>query len=203
MKREFVKSGEAAEILGTTPQTLRYWEKQGKFTPGYVSPGGTRHWRLSDLTGDSEPESDSRESAALCYARVSSKPQQGDLSRQKEMLESFCAAKGWECEIIEDLGSGMKHDKKGLHEILDRILAKDFSRLVVTHKDRLSRFASDLIALLCEKQNIELVVINRSEEVSFEEELAADVLEIITVFSARMHGKRSVKHRRIMEALKN
>ena len=186
-----MKTGEAAEILGTTPQTLRYWERQGKFKPGYVSPGGTRHWRLSDLLGGSETESDSRENAALCYARVSSRPQQADLARQKELLESFCAAKGWECEIVEDLGSGMKHDKKGLQEILDRILAADFSRLVVTHKDRLSRFASDIIGSLCEKQNIELVIINRSEEISFEEELAADVLEIITVFSEDARQKIS------------
>ena len=75
-------------------------------------------------------------------------------------------------------------------------------RLVITHKDRLLRFGSELIFALCEIFSCEVVIINRSEDSTFEEDLAHDVLEIITVFSARLYGSRSHKNKKIVEQLK-
>lgn len=74
--------------------------------------------------------------------------------------------------------------------------------MVVTHKDRLLRFGSELIFSLCEQFGTEVVIINRTEDASFEEDLAADVLEIITVFSARLYGSRSHKNKKIVEELR-
>ena len=79
---------------------------------------------------------------------------------------------------------------------------KNIRRLVITHKDRLVRFGAELIFELCEIQEIEVVVINQGDEISFEEELAEDVLEIITVFSAKLYGSRSHKNKQLMERLK-
>ena len=103
--------------------------------------------------------------------------------------------KGWTYEVIEDLGSGMNYRKKGLKRLLDLIFSKKIKRLVLTHKDRLLRFGSDLIFTLCEMHNVEIVIINQGQDMSFEEELAQDVPEIITVFSARMYGARSKKNK--------
>lgn len=64
------------------------------------------------------------------------------------------------------------------------------------------RFGSELIFTLCEIKQIEIVIINKGDEVSFEEELAQDVLEIITVFSARLYGSRSRKNKKLVEAAK-
>ena len=72
-------------------------------------------------------------------------------------------------------------------------------RLVLTHKDRLLRFGAELIFTLCETRQVEVVIINQGEEISFEEELAKDVLEIITVFSARMYGARSHKNKKLQD----
>lgn len=74
--------------------------------------------------------------------------------------------------------------------------------MVITHKDRLLRFGSELVFSLCEHFGTEVVIINSSEEASFEEELVQDVLEIITVFSARLYGSRSRKNREVMRRLK-
>ena len=74
--------------------------------------------------------------------------------------------------------------------------------MVLTHKDRLLRFGAELIFSLCEARQIEIVIINMGEDVSFEEELAQDVLEIITVFSARLYGSRSRKNKKLVEAAK-
>jgi len=117
------------------------------------------------------------------------------------MLSLFCASKGWSFEIISDLGSGMNYHKRGLKKLISEILNENISRLVLTHKDRLLRFGSELIFAICEERGIEIVIINQGKETSFEEELASDVLEIITVFSARLYGSRSHKNKKLLENL--
>ena len=118
------------------------------------------------------------------------------------MLELYCAAQGWSFELISDLGSGMNYQKRGLKKLIRAILDQEIKRLVLTHKDRLLRFGAELIFSLCEMRSIEIVIINQGSEPSFEEELAQDVLEIITVFSARLYGSRSRKNKKLMDNLK-
>ena len=103
--------------------------------------------------------------------------------------------------VIRDLGSGMNYRKKGLNQLLELVLDGRMQRLVLTHKDRLLRFGAELVFTLCELKSIEVVVIHQGERPSFEEELAQDVLEIITVFSARLYGSRSRKHRKLLDTL--
>jgi putative resolvase len=92
--------------------------------------------------------------------------------------------------------------KKGLKRLLDLILEGKIRRLVLTHKDRLLRFGAELIFALCQACQVEVIIINQGDDVSFEEELAKDVLEIITVFSARLYGARSHKNKKLVEAAK-
>ncbi len=96
----------------------------------------------------------------------------------------------------------MNYHKKGLKQLLEIILKKQIRRVILTHKDRLLRFGAELVFGLCEIQGIEIVIINKGEQPSFEEELAEDVLEIITVFSARLYGSRSHKSKKMIESLK-
>jgi predicted site-specific integrase-resolvase len=104
---------------------------------------------------------------------------------------------------MQDLGSGLNYNKKGLQQLIKRICSGAVGRLVLTNKDRLLRFGSELIFSLCETFNTEVVLINQGEQpLSFEEELAQDVLEIITVFSARLYGSRSHKNRELVESLR-
>jgi predicted site-specific integrase-resolvase len=198
MLKKLVKIGEAAKILGSSPAQLRKWELTGELLPARKTKGGTRYYDIDSLLSDTDVNADK---ITLCYARVSSHEQKADLERQQMLLESYCAAKGWQFEIIKDLGSGMDYHKKGLKTLLDKILNKEIERLVLTHKDRLLRFGAELIFSLCEKQNIEIIIIHQGEQPDFEEELAQDVLEIITVFSARLYGSRSHKNKKLMEAL--
>ncbi len=137
----------------------------------------------------------------IAYARVYSYDQESDLVRQVALLESFCAANGWTYEVVQDLGSGLNYHKKGLRLLIKRICQGEIERLVITHKDRLLRFGSELVFSLCEAFETEVVIINQGETPSIEEELAQDVLEIITVFSARLYGSRSHKTQKLTEAL--
>jgi predicted site-specific integrase-resolvase len=133
---------------------------------------------------------------------VSSHDQKQDLMRQAKLLSTYCLSHGWVHEVIQDLGSGMNYYKKGLKRLLDLILEGKICRLVLTHKDRLLRFGAELIFALCQARQVEVVIINQGDEASFEEELAKDVLEIITVFSARLYGARSHKNKKLVEAAK-
>ena len=196
MENRFVKIGEAAKLIGTTPQVLRLWEKTGELLPARKTKGGTRYYSTASLL-----TLDTSDAPTICYARVSSRDPKDDLDRQHQVLEAYCAAKGWRTQVIRDLGSGMNYNKKGLRQLLEMILRRDMKRLVLTHKDRLLRFGAECVFALCEMQGIEVVIIHQGERPTFEEELAQDVLEIITVFSARLYGARSHKARKTIEAL--
>ncbi len=192
----YIRIGPASEIMGVTPQTLRRWEEKKIFLPDKVGLGGTRYYLKERLLGQKQTESD----LTIGYARVSSHDQKKDLATQSKLLSSYCAAHGWSFKVIEDLGSGMNYRKAGLKSLLDLILDRKIKRLVLTHKDRLLRFGAELIFALCEARQIEVVIMNKGKDVSFEEELAQDVLEIITVFSARLYGSRSRKNKKLVEA---
>lgn len=194
----FIKIGEAAKVLGVSIQTLRRWEITGYLIPQRKSNGNTRYYDLDELIGKTQDKND----LTVAYARVSSHDQKEDLKRQSEVLSVYCTKQGWNFQVIQDLGSGMNYQKKGLKTLINMILEKKISRLVLTHKDRLLRFGAELIFTLCEIKQIEVLIINKGSEISFEEELAQDVLEIITVFSARLYGSRSKKNKKLIDAAK-
>jgi len=192
---------EAAKVVGVAPGTLRRWEREGKISPERTA-GGNRRYTLTMLKPHMAHQTPA-EKKTLAYARVSSHDQKADLTRQMETLEMYCAAQGWQYEIISDLGSGMNYHKRGLRKLLAAILDGRINRLVLTHKDRLLRFGAELVFAICEEKQVEVVIINQGDEPSFEEELAKDVLEIITVFSARLYGLRSHKNKKLIENMRD
>ncbi|MDD1467814.1 IS607 family transposase, partial [Dolichospermum sp. ST_sed5] len=114
--------------------------------------------------------------------------------------EAFSGSNGWQFETISDLGSGLNYNKKGLQKLLKRIMQGDVGRLVLTHKDRLLRFGSEIVFAMCEEFETEVVIINKSiEETTFEQELVTDMIELITVFSARLYGSRSHKNKKLLD----
>ena len=198
MNDRFVKIGEAAKILGVNPQTLRRWEEGGVIQPAKRTPKGTRLYSLRELLGVNDLSA-----PTIAYARVSSSDQKEDLEHQHAILEAFCNKNGWRTEIIRDLGSGMNYNKKGLLRLLELIVYGQVSRLVLTHKDRLLRFGGEIIFRICELKGIEVVIINKGELPSFEEELTQDVMEIMTVFCAKLYGRRSQKSKKLAEEIEN
>lgn len=196
-----VSISKAAIELGVAKETLRRWERSGKIV-AERTPKGHRRYDLAKLRGI-VPKRVFSERRTIGYARVSSHDQKADLIRQAALLESFCISRGWQFEILQDLGSGLNYHKKGLKKLIKEICSSTVERLVITHKDRLLRFGSELIFSLCEQFSTEVVIVNASEETNFEDDLVQDVLEIITVFSARLYGSRSRKNKKILDALKD
>ncbi|MCC3455688.1 IS607 family transposase [Microcoleus sp. PH2017_08_TRC_O_A] len=197
-----ISIGEAAKELGVSTKTLRRWTDAGKIKYER-SVSNQRRFYLADikrLTPRDLKQLDER--ITVNYARVSSHDQKADLVRQVQVLEAFSGSNGWQFETIQDLGSGLNYNKKGLKELLKRIMAGDIGRLVITHKDRLLRFGSELVFAMCEEFNTEVVIVNKStEETTFEIELTTDMIELITVFSARLYGARSHKNKRLIDSV--
>jgi excisionase family DNA binding protein len=192
--------GEAAKALGVSVTTLRRWEKSGKLTAIRTASGHRRYDLAKIMPEQYRVVGDNRRTIA--YARVSSHDQKDDLERQKQVLELYCARQGWTFEVVSDLGSGMNYHKKGLKRLLNDIIGGHVGRLVITHRDRLLRFGAELVFAICEAKNVEVVIINQGEDTTFEEDLAKDVLEIITVFSARLYGSRSHKNQKLLDGVK-
>lgn len=105
---------------------LRKWEKTGELLPARKTRGGTRYYSTAALL-----TLDSSDSPTICYARVSSRDQKEDLDRQHQVLEAYCATKGWRTQVIRELGSGMNYNKKGLRDLLEMILRRQMKRLVL------------------------------------------------------------------------
>ena len=92
----------------------------------------------------------------------------------------------------------LSYKKKGLQELLRLVCEGGCSKIVVNYKDRLVRFGYELIETVCEEHNVDIEIINQTDDISYEEELTEDVLAIITVFSAKLYGKRSHRNEQIV-----
>jgi putative resolvase len=180
---------EAAEFLGVSTDTLRRWEENGQIISERTKGGHRRYDVLSLL------QLNKKEGLTVLYGRVSTRPQSKDLDRQVCVLEAYAQLNKWENTLtIRDMGSGINYKKKGLNKLLSLLVENKVRRLVLTNKDRLLRFGAELVFSICELQGVEVVIINHSPDQSPEEDLVHDVLEIITVFSAKLHSLRSRKN---------
>ena len=200
---KLVNISEAAGILGVTTTTLRNWDKKGLLKPDELTKGKARRYRIESLRNINRNLIFTKDDLkTIAYARVSSHDQKEDLNRQVQLLELYCTKHGYKYEVIQDIGSGTNYYKKGLTKLIDLILDNQVQRLILTHKDRLLRFGAELVFSICEAKNVEVIIINQGDEIpSFDEELAKDVFEIITVFSARLYGSRSKKNKKLISDL--
>lgn len=190
---------EASDILGVSISTLRRWEKEGKITSSKTN-GGHRRYSIEDLSKYNK-KTVKRNRLTIAYCRVSSADQKRDLARQVENVSHYCIAKGYSFKVIEDLGSGINYNKKGLKELITLIQSNQVERIVVNYKDRLIRFGFEILEQICQFHNVEIEIINHTEDKSYEQELVEDMLSIITVFSSRLYGSRSKKTKNIKEAV--
>ena len=192
--------GEFAKKIGKSQQTLRNWHKRGILIPAVTSRYGTRSYsekQLNEYLGSKIKE---EEKIIAAYCRVSSLKQKDDLGRQVENVKSFCMAKGYTFKLITDIGSGINYNKKGLLELINLITEEKISKIVVLYKDRLLRIGFDLINNLCKKFNVEIEIIDNTEKTE-EQELVEDLVQIITVFSCKLNGKRANKAKKLIKEL--
>ena len=183
---KYVKPKEASRIIGVNLDTLR--RMAGRNEINHIRTDTGRYlFDVSSFTKRSKAEVLERKK--ICYARVSSRGQKSDLQNQISLLKT----KYPDSEIIFDYGSGLNFHRKGLQKIMDLAHKGELQEVVVTYKDRLCRFGFELIEYILETQSNAKIMVLSNNGTSKESELATDLLSIITVFSARMHGLRKYK----------
>lgn len=199
---DYLTIGKMAKKLGVTEQTLRNWDKSGKLKPAYISESGYRYYsseQLSKVTGLFYTNESSK--IVVGYCRVSTRKQSDNLDRQVDCVKQYCIAKGYQFKIISDIGSGINYNKKGLQDLLKLVMNNEVSKIVVMYKDRLVRFGFELIETVCSYYNVEIEVIDSTEKTE-QEELVEDLVQIITVFGARLSGRRANRAKQIVTELK-
>ena len=189
--------GKFAKELGVTPEHVRTMHRTGEVIPARISEKGTRYYseeQLRELKNNLTPQNDEK---VVAYCRVSTKSQKDDLEKQIENVKSYMYAKGYSFEVITDIGSGINYKNKGLQELISLIDSNQVTKVVILYKHKLVGFGFELIQLLCDLHNVEIEIIDNSEQ--SKEELVDDLIQVITVFANRLYGSRSKKTRALIE----
>jgi predicted site-specific integrase-resolvase len=160
---------------------------------GYKLPSGTI------VINDKEQKI--KDKGVCIYARVSSAENKNNLESQVKRLIDYCMASGYIIKkIIKEVGSGVNDNRQKLNKLLEN---NNYSKLIIEHKDRLTRFGFNYIDILFKQLGKEIVVVNEIED--DKQDLIQDFISIITSFCARIYGQRRGKRKteKIIEDLKS
>lgn len=196
---KYYSINEFSNILGVSAQTLRNWDNNGKLKPHHTSSNGYRYYSHEQLNKVLNV-SINLDRKVIGYCRVSSHKQKVDLVRQIENMKMYLIAQGKPFEIIQDIGSGINYKKKGLKELIKLITQNKVEKVVVLYKDRLLRFGFELIEYIASLYNCDIEIIDNTVK-SEQQELVEDLVQIITVFSCKLQGKRANKAKKLVEEL--
>ena len=204
MQDKYLSIHKVSSILGVTPQTLRIWDSNGYLVPEQRRDNGYRYYSKQQIDEFLEQFNTikNKKRVNVGYCRVSTSKQKDDLDRQIHNVELYLKTLQQPYKIIKDVGSGINYSKKGLNELLELICKNKVDTVYVLYKDRLVRFGFELIVKMAELHNTQIVILD-NEDKTKEQELVEDLMQVITVFSCRLHGKRAAKTKQLMEDLVN
>ena len=194
---KYYSSKTVTQMLGVSAQTLRNWDKEGKLKPSYVKSNGYRYYSEDSILSYTQERKTKKNLTVIGYARVSSKKQSDDLERQVNNIKQYLSSKYETFDIITDIGSGINYKKTGLLKLIEKINKKEVDLIVVLYKDRLLRFGFELVEYFAELNNVIIEVLDKIDK-NQDEELIEDLVQIITVFSCKIQGKRKGKTKQIL-----
>lgn len=207
---KFYNISEFAERIGKSASSLRNWDRNGTLKPSYISPGGHRMYseeQACEFLGlpyisvhDDTYKQTNRK--VIGYCRVSTRKQKDDLSRQIELVKTYMTARGYQFEMISDIGSGINYNNKGLNKLIKEVVNNNVEKIVILYKDRLVRFGFELIETVCKEFDVDIEIIDSTQKTD-EQELVEDMIQIVTVFSCRLQGKRANKAKKILKEIES
>lgn len=193
------RTGEVAKKLGVSKMTVLRWIKAGKLQAHRIG----KEYRV--------PESEIKRilegklpDKVVIYARVSSRDQKEDLERQVRYLKNYCSSRGYQvAKILTDISSGLNENRKGLKQLFKLVESGEVTKVIITYRDRLTRFGFKYLEQYFNSHGVEIEVIFDDEEKTSEKELVEDLLAVVTSFAGKLYGARSHKKKRLVEAVKN
>lgn len=195
---QLISIGKFAKKVGLTTASLRRMHESGECIPYYITKGGTRYYSLDQLKDFST--ADKKKKLVIGYCRVSTSSQKDDLETQINNIKSYMYAKGYNFEIISDIGSGIDYKKKGLQELLNKINDQDISKIIILHKDKLIGFGFELIEYLCKVNDVEIEIIDNTEQ--SKKEMSENLVQIVTIFANCLYGQQSKKTKQLINGVK-
>ena len=192
------RTGKVAEMLGVHKVTVIRWIKEGKIKAIRIG----REFRV--------PEDEVKRllkgkltDTAVIYARVSSSDQKSDLERQVEYLKGYCSARGYAIvDILTDVASGLNEKRRGLKKLFDYVVNGKVDVVVVSYKDRLTRFGFKYLEEFFNSHGVRIEVIFGEEPKDLQPELIEDLIAIVSSFASRLYGMRSHKKKKVVESVK-
>lgn len=188
---------EAKRVLGVTTLTIQRWDKAGKIRVVRTAGGRRRI-----------PESEVRrllsvreERIVTGYARVSSSTQKDDLQRQKETIESYAKRNNIQIQILQDIGSGLNEKRKQYLKLIEMVVHRKTSQVIVAYKDRLTRFGFETLETIFSSFGTNITVLN-TEDKTPQQELVDDLITVISYFAGKLYGMRSHRYRQAMQEAK-
>lgn len=189
MENKLIKLTKLAKDLEVTKATLYNWKKKGVLE--FIKSNTNRNFVTIETYNNLLGIKENKEQKIVIYSRVSSTVNKKNLEDQSERLYRYCLAKGYRVhKNIKEFGSGINDKRSKLEKLLTE---QDFTKIVVEHKDRLTRFGFNYIEKLLNKNNIEIEVVNNAE--NDKEDIIQDFVSIITSYCARIYGKRRSKRK--------
>lgn len=190
---------QASDYLNVSQDTLRKWDKSGKLN-SLTTTGGHRRYLQEDLDnfiGIINNKSEDINIVAI-YSRASSheQKQKGDLDRQSQRLSEYCAKKKYNVGyIIKDIGSGLSDTRVGFIKLSNLIISKKINKVIIEHRDRLTRFQYNFIEMMYKSYGVEIIHIEKND-VTQEEDLVTDIISLMASFSGKIYGRRSAERRK-------
>jgi len=198
VKEKLYTLKQASEILGVHPKTIQKWDREGKIQV-VRTPGGRRRILESEIKrilGET-----TENSLIIGYARVSSHAQKDDLENQIEAIKEYARERGWQIQILKDIGSGLNENRKNYRKLLELVAKGEVSKVIITYPDRLTRFGFKTLEFFFQQHGVKIIVLNEKDKTP-REELIEDLITTISHFAGKLYGMRSHKYKTLKEGMK-
>ena len=185
---DYISRKEVLKILNIHYQTLNNMVKRNEIK--FMKIGSKKFYNVKEFLKNKGVELEKKQ-ISICYCRVSSQKQKNDLKRQVEEMVKIYP----NYEMITDIGSGLNFNRKGLQKIIKMAINGEIKELIIAYKDRLARIGYELIEMIIKQySNGEIIIINKKEEETPEEEITKDIITIMNVYVAKINGLRKYKN---------
>ena len=183
----YLTSGQICSELQITKQTLKSWKDSGKLKYKKLSTKKILY-DISSLNNISEEQKQQR---VAIYGRVSNTKQKNDLDRQLVLLKEYAVSNGYIInEEISDIASGMNEQRLGLLQLISLVESNQIDRVIVSYKDRLTRFGFGYFVEWFSRNGVTIDVINLTKEEDFQKELTEDLISVVHHFSMKLYSNR-------------
>ena len=193
---------EVCQRLGISYSTLSRWVREGRIK-AVRTAGGVFRIPESEVRRIAEGLPMSKEVRAIIYTRVSSSERRSDLEKQVEYLTQYCSSKGYKVvDVLSDVASALETDRRGLLKLFDYVVNRQVDVIVVTYRDRLTRFGFEYLEHFFNQYGVRVEVVFGEEPKDAYQELVEDLIEIVSSFAEKLYGLRSHKKKKLVEGFK-